>query len=131
MTVGSNASWITVSIGSGGSVSYTVAPNTDPNPRSGTISVSGQNFTVNQAGGPHITGVSLDGKNLIVTGANFDAGSLILVNGQSVKTLHDSQNPNTIIGKKGIRLIPSGQSAPIQVQNSDGATSDSFSFMRP
>ncbi|HWX41722.1 MAG TPA: BACON domain-containing carbohydrate-binding protein, partial [Blastocatellia bacterium] len=128
-TVTSNAPWITISSG-GGTVGYRVAPNTDPNPRSGGISVSGQDFTVNQAGGPHISGVSLDGKNLIVTGLNFDPGSLILVSGESVRTLHDSQNPNTIIGKKGIKLIPPGQAAPIQVQNSDGATSDSFSFMR-
>jgi hypothetical protein len=129
LTETSNAPWVTISSG-GGTVSYRVAANTDPNPRSGSISVSGQNFTINQAGGPHITGVSLDGKNLIVTGLNFDSGSLILVGGQSVHTLHDSQNPNTIIGKKGIKLIPAGQAAPIQVQNSDGATSDSFSFVR-
>jgi hypothetical protein len=129
----SNAPWITILSGSGtgsGSISYAVSLNTDANPRSGTISVAGQNFTITQAGGPHISGVSLDGKNLIVTGVNFDSGSVILVSGDSVRTLHDSQNPNTIIGKKGIKLIPPGQAAPIQVQNSDGVKSDSFSFTR-
>jgi hypothetical protein len=48
-----------------------------------------------------------------------------------VRTLHDPQNPATIIGRKGLKLIGPGQSASIQVQNSDGVTSNSFSLMRP
>jgi len=50
----SGATWITVTgtaSGSGnGTVSFTVAANTTTTPRSGTIAVGGQTFTVNQAG---------------------------------------------------------------------------------
>ena len=49
----SSASWITVSPTSGtgsGSVSYTVAANTSTSTRTGTLAISGQTFTVTQAG---------------------------------------------------------------------------------
>ena len=51
-SAGTSASWLhTSSTGSGnGSVNYTFDANGDTSPRSGTISVGGQNFTINQAG---------------------------------------------------------------------------------
>jgi len=53
-TSNSNASWITVTSGSSGSgsgnVSYSVAANTS-SARSGTITIAGQTFTINQANG--------------------------------------------------------------------------------
>lgn len=53
-TASSNATWITVPPGSGGtgngSISYSVSANT-AGPRSGTITVAGQTFTVNQNAG--------------------------------------------------------------------------------
>ncbi|MGI8494556.1 MAG: choice-of-anchor Q domain-containing protein [Pyrinomonadaceae bacterium] len=46
--------WITINLGSSwsgsGTVGYTVAPNTATTARTGTITVAGQTFTVNQAG---------------------------------------------------------------------------------
>lgn len=55
-TAASNADWITVAPPNGGtgngSVNYTVAANTNTNPRSGTISVAGQTFTARQAAAP-------------------------------------------------------------------------------
>ncbi len=51
-TATSNAPWITVAAGASGSgngtVSLTVAANPDSSPRSGTVTVAGQTFTVNQ-----------------------------------------------------------------------------------
>ncbi|HWP43423.1 MAG TPA: S-layer homology domain-containing protein, partial [Blastocatellia bacterium] len=50
-TATSNVPWITVTSGSGtgdGAVSYTVAANTSPSPRTGTITIAGQAFTVYQ-----------------------------------------------------------------------------------
>ncbi|HEX3479764.1 MAG TPA: BACON domain-containing carbohydrate-binding protein [Kofleriaceae bacterium] len=51
-TATSNAAWITITAGSSGTgsgtVSYTVAQNTG-GPRSGTLTIAGQTFTVNQA----------------------------------------------------------------------------------
>jgi len=51
----SAASWITITAGASGSgngtVSYSVAANTTSNPRSGSLSIAGQTFTVNQNAG--------------------------------------------------------------------------------
>jgi hypothetical protein len=53
-TTTSSASWITITAGASGSgngtVSYSVAANTSTSPRSGTLTIAGSNFTVNQAG---------------------------------------------------------------------------------
>lgn len=53
-TAASQVAWITVTAGAsgttGGSVSYSVAPNTSSTSRSGTILVAGQSVTVTQAG---------------------------------------------------------------------------------
>jgi hypothetical protein len=50
----SNASWITVTSGGSGSgngmVNYSVAANTGSSPRTGTLTIAGQTFTVNQDG---------------------------------------------------------------------------------
>ena len=50
----SDASWITINSGSSGSgdgtVNFSVAANTDANPRTGTLTIAGQTFIVNQAG---------------------------------------------------------------------------------
>ncbi len=50
----SNAGWITITSGSGGTgnaaVGYSVTANTSSSPRSGTLTLAGQTFTVNQAG---------------------------------------------------------------------------------
>jgi hypothetical protein len=49
----SQAAWISIVSGTGsgsGTVSYSVAPNTHANPRSGTLTVGGQTFTVEQTG---------------------------------------------------------------------------------
>ena len=55
-TAASNDGWITILSGgnstNSGSASYAVAPNPTANPRSGTLTVAGQTFTVNQAGAP-------------------------------------------------------------------------------
>jgi hypothetical protein len=72
------------------------------------------------------------GKNLVVTGINFDSGAVLLIDGISQKTLHDSQSPGTTLtGKKSGKNIASGTAVTLQVRNSDGATSPEFPFTRP
>ena len=55
-TAASANSWITITFGStgngAGSVGYTVLANTDPDTRTGTLTVAGKTFTVTQAGTP-------------------------------------------------------------------------------
>jgi hypothetical protein len=53
-TATSNSPWITVTAGGSGTglgnITYSVAPNTDPSPRSGSMTIAGINYPVSQAG---------------------------------------------------------------------------------
>ncbi len=89
--------------------------------------------TPNQAE-PQIFGASINGKKLMVAGANFEAPIEIYVNGQKQKkTSNDAATPtNLVIAAKAGKLIAPGQTAMIQVKNTaTGKTSASFSFTRP
>jgi glucose/arabinose dehydrogenase len=81
--------------------------------------------------GPAISSAMVDRKNLLVTGQNFDPGSVVLVNGADWLTLHDDQNPGTLVAKKAAKRIASGQRVVLQVRNSNGVLSSEFSFVRP
>jgi uncharacterized protein (TIGR03437 family) len=66
-TAASSASWVTITLGAGGSgsgtVGYSVAANTSTSSRTGTLTIAGQTFTVNQAAAttlsPRLTGLHL------------------------------------------------------------------------
>lgn len=88
-------------------------------------------FVVKIGSTPRISGASILGKNLIVTGEGLDSGAVILVGGVEQKTRNDQSNPaTTLIGKKSAKSIAPGQSVTIQVRNSDGLISEPFSFTR-
>lgn len=60
-TAASNDPWLTITSGAGpgsGGVQYTVAANTSPAGRSGTLTVAGQTVVVNQAGPPDVVSVT-------------------------------------------------------------------------
>jgi hypothetical protein len=81
--------------------------------------------------GPVISSVQGAGKNLLITGQNFDSGAVILKNGERQRTLHDDQNPTTtLIGKKVNKNIAPGETVTIQVQNSDGSLSNQVTYTR-
>lgn len=135
----SSDSWINISFGVGGSgpgtVRYSVAANTGTKSRSGSITVSNQTVTITQAAvdirRPNITSAGIAGKNLVVTGDNFDSGAVILLNGEQQKTLHDEQDLHSLTGKKVGKRIAPGETVKLQVRNSDSALSSDFSFTRP
>ncbi|HEY3137370.1 MAG TPA: SBBP repeat-containing protein, partial [Blastocatellia bacterium] len=80
---------------------------------------------------PRIATVSISGKNLSVTGENFDKGAVILVDGVEQRTRSDESRPATIlIGKKAAKNIAPGQRVSLQVRNSDGLISETFGFTR-
>jgi beta-glucanase (GH16 family) len=80
---------------------------------------------------PTITGVTTQGKNLVVGGDNFDSGSVLLVDMDMQRTLHDDQNPTAVvIGKKTLKRLTPGTPVMLQVENSDGTVSDGFPFTR-
>jgi hypothetical protein len=70
-TAASNASFITITSGASGTgngtVNYSVAANPDPNPRSGTMTIGGQTFTVNQDGACPLT-ISPTGRTFLAAG---------------------------------------------------------------
>ena len=133
-TAVSKANWISVTSVSGGSgsgtVSYSVAPNvsTTTATRIGIIGIAARFLTVTQAGAPvRIAGATVSGKQLFVTGENFDPGAVILRNGEEQKTKNDPQNPQTaVIGRKaGKKLRPGDR---LQVRNPNGSLSQEFIF---
>jgi hypothetical protein len=78
-----------------------------------------------------ISGASIRGKKLLVEGEGFDAGAVIVVDGQEQKTSNRSENPSgLLVSKKAARSIAPGQTVSIQARNSDGALSEAFRFTR-
>lgn len=74
-----------------------------------------------------ITGATVSGKKLIVSGEGFESGAKILLNGASQKSRNDDENPTTkLIGKKAGKKIRSGDK--LQVQNPDGSLSPEFTY---
>lgn len=109
-------------------------PNADPDGNPRIVDGDGDGVGVVDLGAyekqvPTITDVSIEGKNLIIMGTNFDSGSVILMNGVKQKTRYDDESPTTIlIGKKLRNKIEPGQTVRLQVRDSDGALSLEFSF---
>src|SRR5262245_19747026 len=79
---------------------------------------------------PVIIAISVDRKNLVLTGENFDPGSVVLINGADWRTIHDDQNPGALVAKKAAKHIASGQRVVVQVRNSNGLLSPEFAFTR-
>jgi beta-glucanase (GH16 family) len=80
---------------------------------------------------PTINTVSAGKKHLLVSGENFDMESLILMDGDVQKTLHDDVASGVLIGKKLAKRIASGQRVTIQVQNGDGQITEGFDYTKP
>ena len=78
---------------------------------------------------PRITGASVSGKKLILSGEDFDAGAVILINSQEQITKNDDQSPNSaLIGKKAGKRVKTGDK--IKVRNRNGRLSEEFIFNR-
>jgi len=76
---------------------------------------------------PQITGLTVKGKKLIVTGEGFDEGAAILVNGKAQKTSNDPSAPaSKLIGKKaGKKLKPRDK---VKIRNADGSESNEVEY---
>jgi len=81
---------------------------------------------------PAIVSVVLNGNRLIVSGFNFDDGTVVLVDGEKRKTRNDEGSPNMmLIAKKAGKFIAPGQTVTLQVRKPDGTLSEVFSFTKP
>ena len=80
-----------------------------------------------------ITGASLSGKQLFVSGENFAPGAVLFLDGdRQKKTSNDDARPNTLlIARKAGKWIPADRPVILQVRNPDGLMSPPFSFKRP
>jgi hypothetical protein len=77
--------------------------------------------------GPTITSVAKEGKFLVVTGANFERGAKVLVNGTAYKAKPDAANPTTVLkSKKAAKVVAAGDT--ITVRNPDGSVSNAVTF---
>jgi hypothetical protein len=80
---------------------------------------------------PAISGASLSGRKLFVTGGGFGNGATILLNGEEQATRNDEQDPTgRLIGKRAGRKIAPGETVMLRVKNPDGKTSEGFHFTR-
>jgi hypothetical protein len=75
---------------------------------------------------PLLLGAHLDGKKLIVEGANFDPGAVIRINHKKQKTEPNPDSPATVLlSKKGGKKIkPDDPTVTVQVENGDGQRSN-------
>lgn len=81
---------------------------------------------------PRIIGASVSGKKLFVSGLNFDDGAKIYLNGEKQKSANDADSPTTLlVGKKAGKQIERGVPITLQIKNSDGKLSESFTFTSP
>jgi hypothetical protein len=81
---------------------------------------------------PSVVGAIINGKKLLVSGFNFDDGTVLLVNGQEQRTRNDEDDPRMqLIAKKAGKFIAPGQTVTLQVRKSDGTVSEGFSFTKP
>lgn len=133
-TASSSVNWIVITSGGagsdGGTVNYSVAINPNTDSRTGNVMVQGQAFTVFQDGNsssPLITSAVRSGKQLLVSGINFDGDSVILLNGEKQKTLHDPNNLRTlVIGKKVGKWIQPGDQ--LRVRTGSGVLSPEYTY---
>jgi hypothetical protein len=81
---------------------------------------------------PTVSGAAIKGTKLTVTGASFESGARILVNGNPLSdTKNNKKNPTTkLTSKSGVNAIPVGGTVSISVMNPTGAVSAPFSFTR-
>ncbi|MGH9760768.1 MAG: HYR domain-containing protein, partial [Blastocatellia bacterium] len=82
--------------------------------------------------GPFISGVTITGKKLVVSGSAFDAGAMVLMNGKAQKTtVIQTGGESVLTSKKAARQIAPGQTVMIQVKNSDDELSNQITYTRP
>lgn len=76
---------------------------------------------------PQIFNARLKGSKIIILGENFGPGTVVMINGQAVKTNVDSESPSTLlVAKKIHKVAPMGVEVKVEVKTANGQTSDPF-----
>jgi len=122
-TAASNAGWITVTGGAtgtgNGTVSYVVAANPHPNPRSGTLTIAGQTFTVNQDGGAPSSGIHglVTYQGSPIGGISLSLDLLEGTNSSAIATA--ATQPDGTYNFTGVAGLNAGQTYSVRFQNSE------------
>ena len=115
-TAVSHDSWITINSGGGsgnGVVTYSVAQNTSPDSRTGTLAIAGQTFTVTQTGLissfsisniTPTTGPVTGGTSITINGGGFQVGSSVSLGG--VRAMVNTVTSTEITATTGIAPVP-------------------------
>ena|GEM_PF-6135213 len=141
-TATSNAPWLTINSGASGSgngtVNYTVATNDTSSQRSGTLTIAGQTFTVNQNGpnpAPTLTSLSPNSANagdtgvmLTVQGTGFVNGSIVRWNGADRATTFVSATQLTASITEADVANLSTASVTVFSPSPGGGTSNALTF---
>ena len=74
----------------------------------------------------------ISGKNLILYGQGFDAGAVLRVNDEAVKTRNeDPDQTQVLFSKKAAKRIGAGQTVQLQIENANGKRSNFLFFTKP
>lgn len=100
----------------------------------GAVEVKSGRFTIGSAtplpNQPIITSVQISGKNLLVSGENFQKGAVVQLAGNNIPTINLKDFSHQLKCKKAATLIPAGSTVPIVVTNPDGGISNPFLLTR-
>jgi hypothetical protein len=80
---------------------------------------------------PRIRRADVKGKKLFVYGDDFEAGAVVLLNGENQKTSNGQDSQRELKCKKAGKKIAPGQTVTLKVRNTGGLESDQFIFTRP
>lgn len=74
----------------------------------------------------------ISGKNLILYGQGFDAGAVLRVNDEAVKTRNDDPDPTQVLfAKKAAKRIAAGDTVQLQIENTSGKKSNFLFLTKP
>jgi hypothetical protein len=95
-----------------------------PNPKA-----SGNQPTGQAQSPPKIVNARMKGSKILIQGENFTQDTVVLINGQAVRTVIDSESPGTLLIAKNIKkATPMGAEVHLQVQSSGAQPSEPFEF---
>jgi Beta-propeller repeat len=74
----------------------------------------------------------ISGKKLFLFGQNFDDGAVLRLNDEPQKTANGDPDPTQVlVAKKAAKLIASGHTVQLQIENANGKTSNLLFLARP
>ena len=81
---------------------------------------------------PVLLQAAISGKNLILYGQGFDAGAVLRVNDEAVKTRNEDPDPTQVLfSKKAAKRIGAGQTVQLQIENANGKRSNLLFLTKP